>query len=1139
MISSVTASSSVVSQQRRPQQNESFLFRIAKVVSLAYLSTFEGARGACPLFPSSNPFALGTNDNNDGGFMRIVPLSNQTAWVLWAQNSTSMAGTGAIYQATTNTTARIANGAWVSGSPSNFVNSPGGALFPDGKRFACWSDTTFTSDNPFYEILTSNGTAALFQGNLALPSPSTEEPVLCRSLANGNMLLGHQTGSQLYAREIAESGAVVPTFNLNQALAPISGSTFGWPFSFAEFPGSTRLFVLNRNKIGGGAGNGLLAYPFNTTGGLMSAPVQLDTASIALASSHHDTVYTPSGAMTAFACADGNVRLVVQGSNAQILSTQVVAAGNQTDITYNGVDTVAILYQSAGSVYVQLYNMATVTNVGCVLPLNNVVTGNDNLPSGAFLSANQLHVAWRTPTGYLTRSFALNQSPYFNTALPSPSITIGVPGNITLGSYLTDPQGDPLSLSVTPVPSGFSWNATSTTLSWNLPGAYPKGPITFNVTANDGYYRGVVNATFTVTVLDRPPVVLSSPSIIGFVGDSLSLPLGTWIAANVTDPDQDPVTVSTVANLPAGFSYNSVSETISGIVPAGANRMTFTPVIVTITDGIDLVNATIPVSFPNRPPVVGSIAPQTATVGVPFSYTISVAESDPDGDTLTNHVFNLPSSFAFNPFNNQVTGTATSGDLGVHSILYSVQDQSGLTANATWTLTVSNPITQSKSDSAKKTHSKSKSHESHSESHSHESHSHSHSHHSESHSKTHHSHSDSHSHHSESHSHTHHSHSHSHSHHSESHSKTHHSHSDSHSHESHSHSLSHHTHSDSHSHHSHSHSLSHHSHSKSPSLTETFVAPPQFLVPPLNLNVIAGNSFQTTLTGSNVTDTFGFQRVTLSLQDSWGTIPVQDGVSLTLVDPLDHSKGYLFKINPSPGAISEPQKILWIVATNPAGQKSHLVVDYAVWSQIDAKPEITSYFANVLQPKDSTYSTSIPYSVVSSPLGDLIDMSVTVNPANGGLSVVNDPADYRFTISGTVEETVTVTISGTDTINGLSVNTTYTVGPSTSAPPTTIINNNNNNSKSSGAPPWWVSIFITPIALAAIRSGYMYYKYPSHVNSKYKEKGVLSAIRALMRLTFFTSSEVAKIEGRNHIDMIQRQQSSRQVELNFLQDGKV
>ncbi|HSH27078.1 MAG TPA: putative Ig domain-containing protein, partial [Wenzhouxiangella sp.] len=88
----------------------------------------------------------------------------------------------------------------------------------------------------------------------------------------------------------------------------------------------------------------------------------------------------------------------------------------------------------------------------------------------------------------------------------------------------------------------------------------------------------------------------------------------------------------------------------------------------------------------NQPPVIAAIADQSLTAGESFSLQVQASDPDP-GDTLSYTLTTAPAGMLVDG-NGLITWTPSSGDLGAHPVTVEVADPPGLSASASFTLTV-------------------------------------------------------------------------------------------------------------------------------------------------------------------------------------------------------------------------------------------------------------------------------------------------------------------------------------------------------------------------------------------------------------------------------------------------------------------
>lgn len=243
---------------------------------------------------------------------------------------------------------------------------------------------------------------------------------------------------------------------------------------------------------------------------------------------------------------------------------------------------------------------------------------------------------------------------------------------VPLQLQATDPEGDPLTFSVTGLPPGLS--ATSSGLvTGTLPfGSDGGSPYTVTVSVTDG--TNPVSGTFQWHVTHRNgPPTLSNPGPMQLTVDKPAAP----IAFTITDPDLDSVFVE-VTGLPAGMHLVGQScatptscttyDPLTAATPIGPSpyyalqlvgtpdQVGVYPVTISIRDhqgsvplcqgppSLDCrswVTQAFVVTVVNRPPVF-AVANQTSLVNVPIA-PLTIVATDPDGHTpLTYAISTLP-----------------------------------------------------------------------------------------------------------------------------------------------------------------------------------------------------------------------------------------------------------------------------------------------------------------------------------------------------------------------------------------------------------------------------------------------------------------------------------------------------------------
>jgi hypothetical protein len=248
-----------------------------------------------------------------------------------------------------------------------------------------------------------------------------------------------------------------------------------------------------------------------------------------------------------------------------------------------------------------------------------------------------------------------------------PPVITGVPATqgsegafYSFSPEASDPDGDSLKFQIENLPPWASYNTSTGTLSGN-PGYSDAG--TYNeilISVSDG--QAITSlATFSITITDtnQPPSISGSPDGQIAEGESyLFIP-------QASDPDGNELNFS-VSGLPDWASFNSNDGTLSGI-PDFTDAGTYQGIIVSVSDGessASLSPFTIEVTNLNRPPSISGIPSDSITVGELYSF--SPTTFDPDEESLSYSVDNLPAWAEFDPVTGTLSGIPESVDVGLY-----------------------------------------------------------------------------------------------------------------------------------------------------------------------------------------------------------------------------------------------------------------------------------------------------------------------------------------------------------------------------------------------------------------------------------------------------------------------------------------
>ena len=176
---------------------------------------------------------------------------------------------------------------------------------------------------------------------------------------------------------------------------------------------------------------------------------------------------------------------------------------------------------------------------------------------------------------------------------------------------------------------------------------------------------------------DSPlPPTNNAPQISGAPPTSAEVGTAYSFTPSATDADGDVLTFS-IANRPSWASFDSASGRLSG-TPTLGDVGTATGIAISVSDGTDsasLASFSITVAMiqTNSSPTISGTPATSVDVGNSYSFTPTA--SDPDGDTLTFSIVNMPGWASFNSATGNLSGTPGNGDVGTYNgIAISVSD---------------------------------------------------------------------------------------------------------------------------------------------------------------------------------------------------------------------------------------------------------------------------------------------------------------------------------------------------------------------------------------------------------------------------------------------------------------------------------
>ena len=247
------------------------------------------------------------------------------------------------------------------------------------------------------------------------------------------------------------------------------------------------------------------------------------------------------------------------------------------------------------------------------------------------------------------------------------TLDIGDPYEFT--PTASDPDGDPLTFSISNRPSWASFDASTGILS-GTPGAGDDGSYgNIIIRASDGELTTSL-APFTVIVV----AANTAPTIGGIPDPEVSAGSRYSFTPTAGDADGNPLTFS-VENPPTWATFDPATGRLSGN-PVLGDVGSYLDIVISVSDGelmASLGPFTVNVIADNRPPTISGSGAATLDIGDPYEFTPTA--SDPDGDPLTFSIVNRPSWATFDPATGRLSGNPVLGDVGSYlDIVISVSD---------------------------------------------------------------------------------------------------------------------------------------------------------------------------------------------------------------------------------------------------------------------------------------------------------------------------------------------------------------------------------------------------------------------------------------------------------------------------------
>ena len=260
-----------------------------------------------------------------------------------------------------------------------------------------------------------------------------------------------------------------------------------------------------------------------------------------------------------------------------------------------------------------------------------------------------------------------------------PSISGGAPATVAVGaSYsflpdISDPDNDPLSITVVNAPSWMAVDTSTGRLS-GTPTSDDLGTTGAIVIEVDDGEFSVTLAPFSVTVIETP--ANQGPSISGAPPNSVNSNQTYTFQPDASDPDDDALTFD-IANEPAWLAFDSDTGLLTG-TPDIDDAGTYENIRISVSDGeltdrLPAFTITVQVPQSNQPPSISGTPASAVRVGQLYSFQPTA--TDAENDALRFEIDGQPGWLDFDTTTGRLSGTPQAGDAGTYSgIQISVND---------------------------------------------------------------------------------------------------------------------------------------------------------------------------------------------------------------------------------------------------------------------------------------------------------------------------------------------------------------------------------------------------------------------------------------------------------------------------------
>nr|MBX2884138.1 putative Ig domain-containing protein [Granulosicoccus sp.] len=270
---------------------------------------------------------------------------------------------------------------------------------------------------------------------------------------------------------------------------------------------------------------------------------------------------------------------------------------------------------------------------------------------------------------------AVDNPPVLNEPLPAQQFIAGVPVDVDFSGFFSDPEDGDLFFSATGLPTGGDLLLTPLGVLTGSPAATDTGEFEVLVEAAD-QQNSAVGLVSVIVGGNLPPTSTQIPAQEVVFGELFSLDASGFFS----DPEDGELVYSLTTAPATEIQINPDTGLITGLITSAGDYQ-FSVSATDTTDGSATVNFVVTqLAQPNRAPTFdGQINSQSVTIDTGIN-PASGEFSDPDDDTLTYTINNLPAGLVFNENTGVLSGTPTR--LGESVLIITASDPDGLSVSS-------------------------------------------------------------------------------------------------------------------------------------------------------------------------------------------------------------------------------------------------------------------------------------------------------------------------------------------------------------------------------------------------------------------------------------------------------------------------